>query len=438
MIKFKKTLLAVVLTTFSLASFSAKYSANPLGSTEESEGDTIAKYLKNLGAYLGYDVTTETTPEEAMLDYTLSIISTGQQVLNAFFAAIPVNSLYSDFTTNTTYDTFNSQANALYQDFTSAGSTSNISVVENVDQQTYQSDPVTQAILNIVGTPDWSVCPASTSSSTPCLSVDQVMTTVLQDVTSNNTLPGETSYFSYSNNSKFISQLNSNNLLAPLVYSNSTDSSSTSSSSGLPSSNQLQQAEDFIRYATEAVMPMEGMSQSDYSTLFSLAYPPTDSDGNVSSDVDATNTMYAKVGLAQYLLGLRVYAAKASVGIANLYSILSKRIPQTSTSGSSSTTTSQALNEFTMATWRQYNPQNQTSDQWAEKINTASPATIQKEMAILLSEISYQLYLNRQQQERILLTESMILLEMLSNNQPSNQIPGNVDTGTATSTTSSS
>lgn len=439
MINFKKILL-IIISTISISAYPATFSANPDGSLPSDEDET-ATYIKNLGAYLGYDLTKEGTPEEAMLDYTLTIIATGQQVLNAFFAAIPMNSLYNAFTTNTAYDTFNAEANVLFQKFTSPSSTTNPSVVANFDQKSYQNDPVSQAILNIVGTPDWSVCPSTSSSSSgtsSCLSIDQVMTTVLQDVTQNGFLPGESTYYTYDINSKFISQLNSNNLLSPLLYSTTDSSSSSNSSAGLPSSNQLLQAQDFIRYVTEAVIPLPTMSQSDYSSLFSLAYPPTDENGNVSSSVDANNTMNAKMGLAQYLLGLRVYAAKASVGIRNLYEMLSSRMqtPSNNGDGSSNTATSQALNEFTMATWRLYNPKSQSGSQWADKINTSSPATVQKEMAILLSEISYQLYLNRREQEKILLTESVMLLEMLSKNKPSPQIPGNVDTGATAGSTS--
>jgi intracellular multiplication protein IcmX len=425
MINIQKTV-SVVLVSLSLSTFASEYSANTMGS--EPAEDSTAKYLKTLGAYLGYDLDTQASPEEEMLSYTLSIISTGQQILNSFFQAIPVNALYKDFTTNPTYGDFNSQANLLFQDFKSAGS-SGISVIDNFDQKDYQDDPVTQSVLNQVGTPDWSAC----SGESDCLPADQVMTTVLQDVTKDDILPGENDYFKYKdNNEKFISQLNSDNLISPLLYATSSSGGSSSSSSkGLPSDGQEQQAHNFILYATEAVIPLPTMTKSDYSTLFALAYPPTDSEGNYDSSVDANNTMNAKVGLAKYLLGLRVFAAKTSVAVGNLYSILSKRMPQSSTdsSGGNSTTTSQALNEFKMATWRQYNPEKQDSDQWASKINTSSPATIQKEMAILLSEISYQLYLNRQEQERILLTESMILLQMLSATKPSAQIPDNVDTG---------
>lgn len=424
MINIRKAIFVLILS-FSMFSFADEYSSATNAEAVEAEDASTSKYIKNLSAYLGYDVDNDVPkPYDLLLDYTLSIASTGQQILNALFASIPVNSLYSDFTNKSAYDTFNNQANAIYQDYTSTNSANGVSVVENFDQKTYQEDPVSQYILNLIGTPDWSNCSGSSSNS--CLSVDKVMTTVLQDVTSDGKLPSETKYFSYDNNSKFLSQLSSNTLIAPLIYSSN---NSNSSSQGLPSGNQLQQAQDFIRYVTEAVIPLQTMTQSDYSTLFALAYPPTDDDGNISSSVDATNTMNAKVGLAKYLLGLRVYAAKLSVPISNLYYILGKRVAQTSSSGGTNeeTTTSEALNEFKMATWRQFDPSKQAGEQWVQKINSASAATVQKEMAILLSEISAQLYLTRQVQERLLLTNSILLLQALSQNKPDSGLPSDVD-----------
>ncbi len=422
MINIRKIILVCALS-FSMLGFADEYSSS--GSTSEPEDASTAQYIKNFSLNFGYDPSQDgPTAYNVLLDYTLSVVSTGQQILNALFASVPVNALYSEFTDNSVYDVFNAQANIIYKDYTSTDAASGISIVENFDQKTYQDDPVSQYILNLVGTPDWSNC--SSSSSDTCLSVDKVMTTVLQDVTTNDKLPGETSYFSYDNNSKFISQLNSNNLISPLLYS---ASNSDSTDTGLPSGNQIEQAQDFIRYVTESVMPIATMTQSDYSTLFSIAYPPTDDDGNISSSVDATNTMNAKVGLAKYLLSLRVYAAKLSVPISNLYYILGKRVSQASSSGSESdTATSEALNEFKMATWRQYDPSKQSSDQWAQKINTASAATVQKESAILLSDISMQLYKLQQIQERILLTNSVILLQSLSQNKPNPGLPSDVDT----------
>jgi intracellular multiplication protein IcmX len=114
-----------------------------------------------------------------------------------------------------------------------------------------------------------------------------------------------------------------------------------------------------------------------------------------------------------------------------------QKVPTTSADGkSTTTTTSQAFNEFQSATWRLYDPAQSSSDnQWVNLINQSSAATVQKETAILLSEINYQLYLNRQMEERILLTNSLQLILSLMNNKP-NTVPLN-GTSQSTSTTTS-
>ena len=100
--------------------------------------------------------------------------------------------------------------------------------------------------------------------------------------------------------------------------------------------------------------------------------------------------------------------------------MLSKRLPQNESVSENPLLTSQALSEFTMATWRLYNPADTdpSKKQWLDKINDASSATLQKEMVTLLAEINYQLYLNRQQEERLLLTNTMLLLQNARASQP--------------------
>lgn len=398
----------------------------------DSSEDATAKYLKSLGNYLGYDLTNESTPllSDAMLDYTLSVVAataTGQNILYAMLKSIPINATFPTFFTGTNYDSFNQQtANKLFEGFASPSENStSIAATDQFDQQQWQNDPVSQAILNIVGTPDLNTCPTSTDSSTTssssaCLSNFQSMLTVLNDVlNTDGELPGEYDYQDYTKStSKFITQLNSNNLLGPMIYA-----TTGGTSKGFPAGSQLQQAQAFIRYATEGVLPTNTMSPTDYSTLRKLAYP-----SKIDDTIDMQNVNNAKFALASYLLNMRVYAAKSSVAIGNLYYLLGKRMPQTVSGSDSTSNTSEEVDEFHMATWRLYNPETKdSSSQWPQKINTAAPSTIQKEMAILLSEINYQLYLNRQQQERLLLTNSMILIQLLSIAKPSGEFPTIVD-----------
>ncbi len=415
--------------------------------------DTTSKYLKTLGAFLGYNLDEDSDDipiVDSLLSYTASIAQQGSAFLQSYLTAIPINSAIQSFTTNTSYDAYvNPFANQFFTSgYAQANGSGVISVTCNFDQQTFQNDPVSQSALNLLMTPDWSICPATTGSSTSssssssssssqssscqasdCMSSDQVMATVLL-ATNDGVIPSENDYYTFATNSASLSQLNSDNLIGPLVYSvNNTGQQAP----GLPNLNQAQLAQEFIRYVTEAVAPIPTMNKTDYSDLYTIANTPTtDQSGNPITTVDTTNVMNAKVALQNYLLSLRVFAARNAVVNNNLYYMLSRRIPQTTTNSSGQpTSTSEALNEFQMATWRLYNPTQ--SDQWVNQINQASPSTIQKEMAVLLSEINFQLYKNRVLEERLLLTDSIILLSFLSLSKPNANFPNNVQRDTSTS-----
>jgi intracellular multiplication protein IcmX len=140
----------------------------------------------------------------------------------------------------------------------------------------------------------------------------------------------------------------------------------------------------------------------------------------------------AKKDLMTYLLKLRVYAAQNSVPISNLAYMMEKRMPQTPKTSDVTTTstTSEAFNEYVMATWRLFSPG--AKEQWISQIDKASSATVQKEIAILLAEISYQMYLTRRDQERLLLTNSMFLLQTMASNKPNTNVNFTSETDTTT------
>jgi intracellular multiplication protein IcmX len=404
--------------------------------TSTNTGD-LTTYVLNLGAYLGYDLTQQPKPPiSPLLSATLAqLMGTSSSQLPLFTLAfdtmlgsIPVNSFFMQFVpdNNTVYSPINGLANTSFPAFNSPSSQSSVSVTPLIDQQNYQQDPVSQAVLNILGTPDYTYCMnydasawtggGSGTNAYPypkCqyLYQYQVMNNVI------GTLPSTYQFYTYQYNQQFLSQLNGNVLLAPLLYSTTSSSSSTSSnppasssSAGLSAQNQAQQALDFIRYATGSVAPISLPRLKDYDTLYTQAT-------NTTNNVSATAQMQAQATLTSYLTKLRSFAAQSSVVYSNLYYIFAKRLPQ-NMGGSDTTPTSQALNEFTMATWRLYTPGGNANTQWLNQINQASTATVQKEMVTLLAEINYQLYLTRQQQERLLLTNTMLLLISTRGSQP--------------------
>ncbi|HBI21985.1 MAG TPA: hypothetical protein DDY37_05300, partial [Legionella sp.] len=210
----------------------------------------------------------------------------------------------------------------------------------------------------------------------------------------------------------FLSELNGNTLIAPLLYTTTADTTQQEEGSGLLGTNQVEAARNFIRYVTGAVKPLPAVKWADYNNQLAAAYKKPASTTETSDERTAREKALAS--LTDYVASTRIYAAKNSVVNSNLYYILSKRMPQQDLDKSS-----QAFNEFQMATRRQYDPSKDADHQWIDSINTASPAAVQKEMALLLSEINTQLYLSRQQEERLLLTNTLILINSMASVQPS-------------------
>ncbi len=437
--------LSIGLLVAAMPTLAEGYSSNPDATTDDTATsdalNLLAKYLNNLGIYLGFDLTADkldikTPPVTSQaLTQKPTVADVEYYALASVFGAIPVNMLFPDFVPSTSddsgYSALNGAANGTFPDYatpsTGSGSSSKavVSATALIDQTAYQEDPVSQAVLNIIGTPDYSFCltlngsTGSASWKDNCLYQSKVMTNVLSGSNDSGNskndedvrLPSSGAIYQDITDQKYYGQLNSNTLIAPLLYSSTGNPSGKES--GLVASNQAQEAANFIRYASGGASPIAQIKKADYDKLYLGAYSNADATDTASVMAAADN----QAALATYLTSVRVYAAQSSTAISNLYYILSKRLPQSK--DSKSPKSSQALMEFQMATWRLFNPAtSENSPSWLSQINTASDATVQKEIAILLSEINYQMYLNRQQDERILLTNSMQLLAMLMYNKP--------------------
>ena len=124
------------------------------------KADNLDKHLINLGSYIGYDLTTQPDPGIAsLLSLTATILRIpvkGQQqqpsqtsfyasLFNTFLQSIPVNSLFSEFvpSNNTDGKIINDFSNATFKSYESIDSKSKVSVNSKIDQNTYQTDPVT-------------------------------------------------------------------------------------------------------------------------------------------------------------------------------------------------------------------------------------------------------------------------------------------------------
>ncbi|MDF1827276.1 MAG: type IV secretion protein IcmX [Legionellaceae bacterium] len=410
-------------TVLALALTSPVYAADRVEDPEDY--DSIKDLIKHFGAYFGFDLTKppEKEPELTLLDPAAATL-TQQYSFITFLGARPVNAnstASAAFVPQNTksYSVINDMANYSFQTQPSGGSYNNpqvgsqggISVSKLIDQASYQRDPITQSVLNILGTPNHTYCMNNDESAwlDDCryLYDTQVMSNVVGSI------PNSRDFFSYAYNEPVIPQLNANTLISPLMYTMEDNASSTSSApnnksdeNGLVAKTQAQEAENFIRYAAQLVTPPELPKKKAYDELYIKTL------ASKGSSISERDKKLAEQGLAKYIAKLRTFSAQSSVPTSNLYALLSKRIPQ-GQGGDDSAKISQALSEFQMATRRLYDPANKDKKQWVDQINEASSATVEKEIAILLAEMNYQLYLSRQQEERTLLTLSMMLMQNL-------------------------
>lgn len=402
---------------------------DPSKTPADNGAEMLAKYVLNLGGYLGYDLKQSPTDKQnvtgGLLDISTLMLSQ-TNAFSTFLGSIPVDAIsqaMQQFLPSTVPAAalINDFANATYLNYNNPSSTGSASVTITplLDQPTFQKDPVSQTILNILTTPDYTSCQdysGTWKATCPRMYQDKIMANVIGK------LPPYKEVYSFEYNEPLLGQLNSNALMGPLLYSTEGSSQQPEATGtpnqqdkGLTAQNQLQQASNFILYATGAVSPGSLPKFKDYDSLLLKAKGPSNAAGKppTAEQLRAQNT------LNTYFTSLRVYAAQSSVGVSNLYYILAKRLPQNPSKNATGQVSSQAMNEFKMATWRLFNTEDANPDkQWAKQINDASPATVQKEIATLLAEINYQMYLDRQIQERILLTNSIGLIQNSRMAQP--------------------
>ena len=423
----KRKLQAGLVGLLSLSAMTSGFAA-PL----DPNLNQLSQFLLNLGSYIGYDLTQPgpTPPVSNLADGT-TLKQFQQNAVQLYLGTILMKPIID--TQSPLASALNQFANMIFKNGVfstpstgqqSSTDSSGVTVNNLIDQTPYQNDPVEQSIMNTLTTPDYSYCkmitscPQTTASnqgtdlaSRCCGTPGRAQYQIGVNVVGN--FPQTTDVFDAVAPS-VLNQLNGNTLINPLMYgttsnnTNNSDSNGASSSQqstiGLQANTQAQEAENFIRYVTGSVAPTPKTKADVYDKLQKQATTVP----NKPTAAQIEQMAAAQSALSTYLAALRVSAAQASVGVSNLYYILSKRMSQTPSSG---TVTSQALSEYTMATRRLYDPVTK-SGPWLDQINNASPATVQKEIAVLLSEINYQLYLTRQQQERLLLTNTVMLFQL--------------------------
>lgn len=124
--------------------------------------DKLVEYLKNLGGYMGYKIQ-QGPPDDAKATLTNFDITQRLQTfsLTTLMGALPVNAISSAFSlfvpSSSDYSAFNAYANFIFEQ--SGGSQDDqVFISKLIDQKNYQKDPVSQSVLNLLATPDFSYC----------------------------------------------------------------------------------------------------------------------------------------------------------------------------------------------------------------------------------------------------------------------------------------
>jgi hypothetical protein len=461
-------LVGLLLVAQPLAYAEDKYEFNkdPKASTD-SEAEILKKIFQsivNFGASFGFKISPEGDNQNdfsnPMTDLKVFQNIEMNVVKDLFYVVSRNNNFQTLFGDDSTYSAFDKLSTNLFSTYPMVYSYLDINQ-STQPSQTEKNDisPVTQYVLNILNYTPWDVCidygsgknnyyqkdggynyldvtiiynslfnTQLTSSPYPvnCKTIKDLSdSTITDNIIKKGTYfypPGYSDSTSqdkpdYLNLSK---KLDSSVFLSPLIYQSGSDASGSDAEN-----DQLKNAQAFVRYISGSILPPSGPT----------AFLMTKMINTIKTSNDSAVVMRYFTTLGNYVLSTRIFAARQSIGIANIYEILSKRMPIPSSSnglnGASNQKTSQALNEFNMATYRLFVPSNSggtggqssstSTAPWQDMINTASSSVIQKETALLLAEINYQLYLMRQQQEKILLTNSLFF--MSSNPYPTLQEP---------------
>lgn len=391
----------------------------------------LEKYLLTLGNFLGYDLRTPTSqlpvPNNHLIENITTMLSNQQITLMKYWGAFLTQQIVAS--TNK-FSSINCEADVIFPDSnTNLGCQKPLSALSevgvstggssSVGQKPAQTHPIKKILSATLSTPDISFCtlvandctnsavsgtqesPSRKSLLDKCCSAHPHFQSAVA-IRAVGSLPPPKELYADPQD-KVLEQLNGSLLIDPLLYSQTSlqntnaGNGAETSQEGLKANDQSEEARNYITYATGALAPTKQIDLTTYQNFYDKANQTTDMAAAVS----------AQSILGSYLSGLRTAAAQNSVAISNLYAIYARRMPQAGAADNAS----QALNEYRLATRRLFDPTSKSA-QWVESINNASAATVQKEIAILLSEINYQLYLTRQQEERLLLTNSIMLLQL--------------------------
>jgi hypothetical protein len=121
---------------------------------------------------------------------------------------------------------------------------------------------------------------------------------------------------------------------------------------------------------------------------------------------------YNSPNFLPYIMTLRSYVAMQSIGLANFYKSFSDRVRITGLGGQAGISNSSNAPASVLEV-EDYAAKKRVADSnWYKAMETATPATIERETLYVLAEMRLEMYKNRLALERLILTNSAILMQL--------------------------
>jgi hypothetical protein len=132
----------------------------------------------------------------------------------------------------------------------------------------------------------------------------------------------------------------------------------------------------------------------------------------------ATLRGYNSNNFLAYIMALRSYVATQSIGISNLYKSYSDRVRITGLGNRAGMKTGNTpVPDASVLEVEDYAAKKRVTDpNWYKAMETATPATIEREMLYVLAEMRLELYKNRLALERLILTNSAMQMQLTTLN----------------------
>jgi phage terminase small subunit len=174
---------------------------------------------------------------------------------------------------------------------------------------------------------------------------------------------------------------------------------------------------------TTAYTPLREIQAKNFIQLATGAYQPISDLTIEGLNADQMNKLQNNAAYRAYQLAVRSYITSQSVGIDNLYHLLSERIIQPNLGKQAGLYNSkgQPINDASPLQVREYLATRRTgSPQWYEDMAKASPATVSRESLFVLAEMRQELFTLQQQNERLL--AALLLMGAQLNSSGKSQI----------------